>query len=606
MSAIDFYSGGGGAGTWASVLASGNVSGGTNPTITSGDSIRGANGATGGALPLVGGTGSAGAGGAVTITGGTATGAGNQGGSLTFTGGAGNDGVGGNASLIGGNGAGTNRAGGFARVSGGDGIGTAAGGVVSIFAGGGGGTGVGGALALTGGQGGSTSGNGGDSVLQGGSAAGGGFGGDAYVIGGAAAGNNQGGTVFITGGSAPAGDGGDVEIAGSSAGGASGLGGRVNIIAGRSDGATSGGTISITGGEGGATGAGGALTFRGGAGGATSGSAGAISILGGTPVDGAGGAVSITGSAAIGTNRAGGTASLTAGNATGNAAGGIVNITSGSSPTGTAGYVRVLTATTGAAVECARFESAGTLTLGDGTGTSLSSPGFSAYSLLAYRNSANFWANYAFSDTATDSTVIDSIRARGTVSARASVADGDTIALHRFVGFRGPSATGIAATITSKAVGPFIVGVGGTLEFATTPSSGTVPLDRWFITAAGNFEKQTQGNYILTERSVTARTADLALTHSNSFGVYTNEGAAGTVNFTLPTAAAGMEYEFYVLAAQTLQITAAAGDTIRIGANVTATAGNVTNNVIGGYLKIIALNATEWASAAPVGTWTVT
>lgn len=77
--------------TWAQVLAAGNLSGGTNPTLTSGDEFRGQAGASlAGALVLRGATPSSGtaAGGVVTVVGGNAltTGAG---GNITLTPGSG-------------------------------------------------------------------------------------------------------------------------------------------------------------------------------------------------------------------------------------------------------------------------------------------------------------------------------------------------------------------------------------------------------------------------------------------------------------------------------------------------------------------------------------
>lgn len=147
-------------------------------------------------------------------------------------------------------------------------------------------------------------------------------------------------------------------------------------------------------------------------------------------------------------------------------------------------------------------------------------------------------------------------------------------------------------TVVSGTVGTVSLGVGG--------------VNNWTITATGNLEKQVLGGYILTERVVTARTTNLSVPTAASRTTYSNEGAGGTVVFTLPTASAGLEYEFYVLAAQTLNVTANTGDTIRLGASVSASAGNITNAIIGGYVRLVALNATEWIASAPVGVWTVT
>jgi hypothetical protein len=131
---------------------------------------------------------------------------------------------------------------------------------------------------------------------------------------------------------------------------------------------------------------------------------------------------------------------------------------------------------------------------------------------------------------------------------------------------------------------------------------------RWQVTSAGNLEKQTLGNYILSERKVVASAASpVAVTTANARTAHTNEGAAAEVNHNLPTASAGLEYVFYVQAAQNLRVTAAAGDTLRLGATVSAVAGNAVANTVGHALHLVAINATEWVATAIVGAaWTVT
>lgn len=106
-------------------------------------------------------------------------------------------------------------------------------------------------------------------------------------------------------------------------------GGQFTVLAGSGNTTGVGGLISLTAGPGGATAAGGAITLTAGAGGATSGNAGAISILGGTPVAGAGSTITLTASAGVGTNQAGGAINLTAGAATGTGTPGSINLSAG-------------------------------------------------------------------------------------------------------------------------------------------------------------------------------------------------------------------------------------------------------------------------------------
>jgi len=103
--------------------------------------------------------------------------------------------------------------------------------------------------------------------------------------------------------------------------------------------------------------------------------------------------------------------------------------------------------------------------------------------------------------------------------------------------------------------------------------------------------------------AVTAVTTTAAPTAAATGTVYTNEGDADGATVTLPTAAAGLQFTAYVQTAQTLTITAAAGDTIRIASTATAAAGSITSAVVGSSVTLIAINATEWVATASVGSW---
>jgi hypothetical protein len=97
----------------------------------------------------------------------------------------------------------------------------------------------------------------------------------------------------------------------------------------------------------------------------------------------------------------------------------------------------------------------------------------------------------------------------------------------------------------------------------------------------------------------------VALTSADSGKLYTNEGAAAEVEFTLPTAAADLGYKFVVHDANGIKVTAAAGDTIRVAGSATPAAGNITASTVGNTVKLIAINATEWIAVWYVGTWNV-
>lgn len=102
------------------------------------------------------------------------------------------------------------------------------------------------------------------------------------------------------------------------------------------------------------------------------------------------------------------------------------------------------------------------------------------------------------------------------------------------------------------------------------------------------------------------KATNYTLLTSDSEATFTNEGAAALVTFSLPTARVGLRYSFIIQDVDGIQVDAAAGDTIRIGASVSAAAGNINATVIGNTITLVAINATEWVALSREGTWTVT
>jgi hypothetical protein len=103
---------------------------------------------------------------------------------------------------------------------------------------------------------------------------------------------------------------------------------------------------------------------------------------------------------------------------------------------------------------------------------------------------------------------------------------------------------------------------------------------------------------------VAARTSDGSEAAGNYTTVFTNEGAAVKPNRTLPGAGAGGSFTFIVQDTDGIRITAAVGDTIRMGPKVTAAAGYIESTTVGSTVTLIAINATEWIATSFVGTWT--
>jgi hypothetical protein len=96
-----------------------------------------------------------------------------------------------------------------------------------------------------------------------------------------------------------------------------------------------------------------------------------------------------------------------------------------------------------------------------------------------------------------------------------------------------------------------------------------------------------------TRQPVAPTTSDTTMLVDDSNTFYTNEGATGAVNFTLPIPQAGLVYEFFVKETQNVKITASVSKTIRHGANVTQSGGYIESGTVGNYIKMIAINSNE-------------
>jgi hypothetical protein len=136
-----------------------------------------------------------------------------------------------------------------------------------------------------------------------------------------------------------------------------------------------------------------------------------------------------------------------------------------------------------------------------------------------------------------------------------------------------------------------------------TINVGTVANDGTGDTLRASFVKANENFTELYTLPVVAVTTTASPAATNSGTVYTNEGDADGATVTLPTAAAGLRFFFYVSVAQVLTVTAASGDTIRIASSVTAAAGSITSAVVGSAVTLVAINSTEWVATSSVGSW---
>ena len=110
------------------------------------------------------------------------------------------------------------------------------------------------------------------------------------------------------------------------------------------------------------------------------------------------------------------------------------------------------------------------------------------------------------------------------------------------------------------------------------------------------FNDQLEGNNFGGIRSVVAKTTDYTVTAADHDTLFTTRGAAGAVNFTLPTTAlAGLRYRFIAVADQNLTVTAGTADTIVTAndAEADSVAFSTSTEKIGGSFEVIG-DGTSW------------
>lgn len=110
-------------------------------------------------------------------------------------------------------------------------------------------------------------------------------------------------------------------------------------------------------------------------------------------------------------------------------------------------------------------------------------------------------------------------------------------------------------------------------------------------------------------RQVIAKTADYTVTTTDNNTIFTNKGAAGAVNFTLPTIAKGLRYRFFVEADQNVTVTAATADTLVVfnDAAADSIAFSTANEKVGGCIEVFSnSDASKWLVFVMLGAETQT
>jgi len=107
---------------------------------------------------------------------------------------------------------------------------------------------------------------------------------------------------------------------------------------------------------------------------------------------------------------------------------------------------------------------------------------------------------------------------------------------------------------------------------------------------------------IFGSTNVISKTAAYTLTTAESGSVCTNLTApAGGFTYTLPSAAIGLNYCFYVAGTEVITIAVPTGDQVH---HITDSTGDtITNTTAGDQLCIVAIDTVYWVPTSETGTW---
>ena len=145
------------------------------------------------------------------------------------------------------------------------------------------------------------------------------------------------------------------------------------------------------------------------------------------------------------------------------------------------------------------------------------------------------------------------------------------------------------------------------LRLAYTPAQGEIVVDDTdYAVYVG--DGATAGGLLIGAGSfvMASKIANYAVLASDNGTHFDNIGASGTVIFTLPAAARGLNFEFLVSAAFTIEILCAGTDKIAIGGTNSAGGGNAQSAAPFNTLAIESHAAGQWVSRSATGSWTVT
>jgi hypothetical protein len=160
---------------------------------------------------------------------------------------------------------------------------------------------------------------------------------------------------------------------------------------------------------------------------------------------------------------------------------------------------------------------------------------------------------------------------------------------------------GIPATLTAAEIGKLdgVTATTAELNYTDVATAGTGEASKAMVLDATS----AIGGW---KRKVVAAPAGAVLTAAHTQSVYNNTGAGAAGSWDLPAATVGMEFYFYVTAAQELRINPDGTETIGLpSTGVQQAAGKyIVADAAGEYVHILCVTAGQWETLDYRGTWT--
>lgn len=219
---------------------------------------------------------------------------------------------------------------------------------------------------------------------------------------------------------------------------------------------------------------------------------------------------------------------------------------------------------------------------------------------------------FSWSSSATDAAAADTGLARASAGV-VKITDGSTgygsvyASLYRTYDGSGNNSTEANPTTGYR--------VGGNYQyvFSATGNNAGAGADTGLARSAAGIVRTSNGStglgYGISGHAITTSTSGpVTINIIDSGQLYTNTGAGGAITYNLPNdPTIGSYYRFAVMAAQAMDITPAAGESIRDAASTGTT--KITANTVGNILELVAItggSGAVWLVLSKTGAWTLT